>query len=154
MPFLRSIFWVLILGLSLTSCKYEEVAIEDIKGFKINKMEAQQVFFEFQIKLNNPNSYALNVKNSDLSIKLNNKNMGKLLLSETIKVPAKNTDYILVKSSVKTEGSAQDLFSVMLGSLFSGALDLHIQGEVTGGTFIFPKKVQINHSEKVKFDNR
>jgi LEA14-like dessication related protein len=130
------------------------VVIHDIKGFKINKMEDSQIFFQFEIKLDNPNNYALKIKNSDLSINLNNKNLGKLFLSETLSVPANNTDYVLVKSSVQTQGSAQDILSVMMGSLLTGALDVHIKGEVSGGSMIFPKKVQIDHAEKVRFDNQ
>lgn len=151
---MKLILWSVLLTTFLVSCTYEEVAIHDIKGFKINKMEDRQIFFQFDIKLENPNNYALKIKNSDLSINLNNKNLGKLFLDETLSVPAKNTDYILVKSSVKTEGSAQDILSIMMGSLFTGALDVHIKGEVTGGTFLYPKKVQIDHAEKVRFDNQ
>jgi LEA14-like dessication related protein len=151
---LRLVLWCLLLSATLASCTYEEVAIHDIKGFKINKMEDRQIFFQFEIKLDNPNNYALKIKNSDLSINLNNKNLGQLYLSETLSVPAKNKDYVLVKSSVKTQGSAQDILSIMLGSLFTGALDVHIKGEVSGGSMIFPKKVQIDHAEKVRFDNQ
>lgn len=151
---LKLILWSVLLTTLLSSCTYEEVVIHDIKGFKINKMEERQIFFQFEIKLDNPNNYALKIKNSDLSINLNNKNLGKLYLNETLSVPANNTDYVLVKSSVQTQGSAQDILSVMMGSLLTGALDVHIKGEVSGGTIIFPKKVQIDHAEKVRFDNQ
>lgn len=138
--------------LALTSCQYDEVEISDIRKFRIDKVDKNHIHFSFDIKLRNPNNYALKVSSTDLICELNGRNLGNLYLDEPVKIPAGNTDFIAIRSSVKTEGAANNVLPILLGSVLSQAIDIRLTGEVKGGAFIFPKTIQVDHSERVDFE--
>jgi len=142
----------LCVALTLTSCQYDEVEISDIRKFRIDKVDNNRIHFSFDIKLRNPNNYALKVSSTDLVCELNGRNLGNLYLDEPVKVPAGNNDYISIHSSVKTEGAANNVLPILLGSLLNRAIDVRLTGEVKGGAFIFPKTIQIDHFERVDFE--
>lgn len=137
---------------ALTSCQYQEVEITEVRRFRIEKMAGDRVHFSFDVKLRNPNNYALKVSSTDLVCEINGRNLGQLYLDEAVKVPAGNNDFIPVFSSVTTEGAAKNILPILLGSLFNRAVDIRLKGEIRGGTFIFPKTIAIDHSERVDFD--
>ena len=144
---------VLVLALiAFTSCQYEEVEIEEVRNFRVEKMTGERVHFSFDVKLLNPNNYALKVSSTDLLCEINGRNLGKLYLDETVRVPAGNKNFIPVLSSVTTEGASENILPILLGSVFNRAVDIRLKGEIRGGAFFFPKTIAIDHSERVDFD--
>lgn len=144
-----SLFFFVIAALQ--SCQYTEVHIDDIRNFEIEKVEEKRIYFSFDARVINPNKYALKVSSTDLRCEINGVNMGQLYLSDKVKVPADNDEYVPVNASVTTEGAAQNVLSILLGSLFSQAVDIRLKGEVKGGLLFFPKKIRIDHSERVEW---
>lgn len=106
----------------------------------------------FEVKVDNPNSYALRVSGSDLDIELNSVPFGKLLLDNPLKVPANHQGYLSVNTSVSTEGAAGKLVAVTLGALMGQSLDVRLYGTVRGGTGVFSRKFDVDHREKVQFN--
>lgn len=149
---IKQLFVLALALIALTSCTYEEVEILEVRSFRIEKMSGNRLHFSFDVKLHNPNNYALKVSSTDLLCEINGRNLGKLYLDEAIQVPAGNKEFIPVLSSVATEGAAKNILPILLGSLFNRAVDIRLKGEVRGGTFIFPKTIDIDHSERVDFD--
>jgi len=143
---------LLLAAVLLQSCQYDDVAIADIRNFKIDKMEENRIYFSFDAKIINPNSYSLKVSATDLMFEINGVNMGLLHLSDAVKIPAGNDDYIPVHSSVSTKGAAQNVLSILLGSVFSQAVDIRLQGEIKGGVLFFPRKIPIDHSERIEWN--
>lgn len=143
---------LLLATVLLQSCQYDDVAIADIRNFKIDKMEENRIYISFDAKINNPNSYSLKVSATDLMFEINGVNMGFLHLSEAVKIPAGNDDYIPVRSSVSTKDAAQNVLSIVLGSVFSRAVDVRLQGEIKGDVLFFPRKIPIDHSERIEWN--
>lgn len=151
---MRLITFVGLITLVLfTSCEYKEVEIKNIRNFRILNIEDQRVFFAFEILLINPNSYALKVSSSDLDCSLNGSNFGKLNLGKTLRIPAGNTDYISVESSVELSGSGQNLPSLVMATVLSNSIEFGLSGEIQGGVFVFTKSIPINHTERVYLDS-
>lgn len=142
----------LITLLLFTSCEYKEVEIKNIRNFRVVKVEEQRVFFAFDIQLINPNSYSLKVSSSDLDCSLNGSNFGKLNLGNTLRIPAGNTDYLPVESSVELGGSGQNLPAIVMATVLSNSIEFGLSGEIRGGAFLFTKTIPINHTERVYLD--
>ena len=143
---------LLLATVLLQSCQYDDVAIADIRNFKIDKMEENRIYISFDAKIINPNSYSLKVSATDLMFEINGVNMGFLHLSEAVKIPAGNDDYIPVRSSVSTKDAAQNVLSIVLGSVFSRAVDIRLKGDIKGGILFFPRKIPIDHSERIEWN--
>jgi len=141
------ILWVLAVG--ITSCQYNEVVVEDIRDFQIRKMEINRIFLGFKVKLKNPNSYQIKVSNTDLNCTINGRNMGNLRLDNKLLIPPGNDNYLTVNSSLTTKGAAGNVLSILLSSLISQSVEIHLTGDVQGGLFIFPKTIEIDHRERV-----
>lgn len=148
---LRLLLLLVIAG-SLQGCQYEDVAISDIRNFEIERMEENRIYFSFDAKVINPNTYSLKVSATDLEFEINGVNMGLLHLSDAVKIPAGNDDYIPIHSSVSTKDAAQNVLSILLGSVFSQAVDIRLQGEIKGGVLFFPRKIPIDHSERIEWE--
>lgn len=141
-----------LMAVVAVSCRYEEVSFEEIRHFKIQKVEAQKIHFSFDARIVNPNAYALKVSDTDLKIEVNGVNLGQLYLSENLKIPAGNNDFLAVDASVQTAETAQGILSIVLGSVFSRAVDLRLTGEVKGGLLFFPKRIPVDHSERIEWN--
>ena len=78
-----SYFIVFIL---VTSCAPLELPeFISYEGFKMGKTDAKQVSFSLSVKLKNPNSYALKVKKSSLSLSIDAGKIGIINVEKTIK---------------------------------------------------------------------
>ena len=84
-----------IIFIFVTSCApFELPELIGYEGFKMGKMDAKQVSFSLSVKLNNPNSYALKVKKSSLSLSIDAGKIGILNLEKAIKLPRKKESEI------------------------------------------------------------
>ena len=146
--------WLVIVCLALCcfSCQYNEVEVNDIRNFQIRKVENSRLFLSFDVLLNNPNSYQIKVLGTDLNCAINGRNLGNLRLDEPLVIPPKNEGFVPVNASLTTKGAAASALSVLVTSLISQSVDIHLSGDVRGGFFLFPKTIEIDHRERVELN--
>ena len=136
-----------IIFILVTSCApFELPEFISYEGFKMGKMDAKQVSFSLSIKLNNPNSYALKVKKSSLSLSIDAGKIGILNLEKTIKLPRKKETIVEIPMNLSLEKGA---LMRMLTFSMKDSIKLNLEGDLRGGALFFTKKIPLSFSKSI-----
>jgi LEA14-like dessication related protein len=136
-----------IIFILVTSCApFELPEFISYEGFKMGKMDAKQVSFSFNVKLKNPNSYALKVKKSSLSLSIDAGKIGILNLEKTIKLPRKKETIVEIPMNLSLEKGA---LMRMLTFSMQDSIRLNLEGDVRGGSLFFSKKFPLSFSKSI-----
>lgn len=139
-----SYFIVFIL---VTSCAPLELPeFISYEGFKMGKMDAKQVSFSLSVKLKNPNSYALKVKKSSLSLSIDAGKIGIINVEKTIKLPRKKETIVEIPMNLSLEKGA---LMRMLTFSMQDSIKLNLEGDVRGGALFFTKKFPLSFSKSI-----
>jgi LEA14-like dessication related protein len=104
---------LLLLAACQSSPVKEPVFIES-KNFRVGKLGLQKSTVNMTLDYFNPNGFALTLENADLEVYVENKYVGKTILSERISIPAKDTFSIPVKIDVEMKNLVSNLIMVGL----------------------------------------
>ena len=104
---------LLLLAACQSSPVKEPVFIES-KNFRVGKLGLQKSTVNMTLDYFNPNGFALTLENADLDVYVENKYVGKTILSERISIPAKDTFSIPVKIDVEMKNLVSNLIMVGL----------------------------------------
>jgi LEA14-like dessication related protein len=104
---------LLLLAACQSSPVKEPVFIES-KNFRVGKLGLQKSTVNMTLDYFNPNGFALTLENADLEVYVENKYVGKTILSERISIPAKDTFSIPVKIDVEMKNLVSNLMMVGL----------------------------------------
>ena len=139
-----SYFIVFIL---VTSCAPLELPeFISYEGFKMGKTDAKQVSFSLSVKLKNPNSYALKVKKSSLSLSIDAGKIGIINVEKTIKLPRKKEAIVEIPMNLTLEKGA---LMRMITFSMQDSIMLNLEGDVRGGALFFTKKFPLSFSKSI-----
>ena len=139
-----SYFIVFILVTSCASLELPEFI--SYEGFKMGKTDAKQVSFSLSVKLKNPNSYALKVKKSSLSLSIDAGKIGIINVEKTIKLPRKKEAIVEIPMNLTLEKGA---LMRMITFSMQDSIRLNLEGDVRGGALFFTKKFQLSFSKSI-----
>jgi len=114
---IKRIFLSLLLALgtllSLGSCSQPKALVyQDIKGFKVQSIDLQQITVELDLLLYNPNRFSVDLKNGNLDAFINDRSLGKASIDERSTIPGHHS--FIIPVTVHTT----------LSALFANALEL------------------------------
>ncbi len=139
---------ILIFTLIFVSCKdFKEVQCTGVKGFKINKINAQGIDADIILGVKNPNKMRFAVYRSEFDVMYNGVNLGKAKLSKKVKIEGnaeKNYNFNL-KSKFK-EANPMDIMKLINGG---GKGFVEVSGDLKAGKFYLKKKYPVKVKEKV-----
>ncbi len=137
----------LIVCLIISSCApFVRPEFVSYEGFKMGKMDAKQVSFSLSIKLKNPNSYALKVKKSSLSLSIDAGKIGILNLEKTIKLPRNKETIVEIPMNLALE---QGALMRMLTFSMKDSIKLNLEGDLRGGALFFTEKIPLSFSKSI-----
>ena len=137
----------LIVCLIISSCApFELPEFISYEGFKMGKMDAKQVSFSLNVKLKNPNSYALKVKKTSLNLSVDDGKIGMLALEKTIKLPRKKETIVEIPMNLSLEKGA---LMRMLTFSMKDSIKLNLEGDLRGGALFFTKKIPLSFSKSI-----
>ena len=137
----------LIVCLIISSCApFELPEFISYEGFKMGKMDAKQVSFSLNVKLKNPNSYALKVKKTSLNLSVDDGKIGVLALEKTIKLPRKKETIVEIPMNLSLEKGA---LMRMLTFSMQDSIRLNLEGDLLGGALFFTKKFPLSFSKSI-----
>ena len=137
----------LIVCLIISSCApFELPEFISYEGFKMGKMDAKQVSFSLNVKLKNPNSYALKVKKTSLNLSVDDGKIGILALEKTIKLTRKKETIVEIPMNLSLEKGA---LMRMLTFSMQDSIRLNLEGDVRGGVLFFSKKFPLSFSKSI-----
>ena len=139
-----SYFIVFILVTSCASLELPEFI--SYEGFKMGKTDAKQVSFSLSVKLKNPNSYALKVKKSSLSLSIDAGKIGIINVEKTIKLPRKKEAIVEIPMNLTLEKGA---LMRMITFSMQDSIRLNLEGDVRGGALFFTKKFPLSFSKSI-----
>ena len=143
---MRSLSYFIIFILVTSCAPFELPEFISYEGFKMGKMDAKQVSFSLSIKLKNPNSYALKVKKSSLSLSIDAGKIGILNLEKTIKLPRKKETIVEIPMNLSLEKGA---LMRMLTFSMQDSIRLNLEGDLLGGALFFTKKFPLSFSKSI-----
>lgn len=141
-------FGVLIISiLVVSSCKLEDIDIDDPDNFNLKKYSSNQVEASFDVTVDNPSGLNFKLKKTNIAVFTGEKKLGTIFLSEKIKVKKKSENTYTVPVRIELVDGA--MRTIMLEGA-TGKIPLHFLGSVKVGTFIFSKKIKIDETKEIK----
>ena len=135
--------------LALSSCTtIQPITFETVEKVKVDKFSLKPSV-DVNLKLNNPNTIGLKIKNIDMKINAFDKNLGEVTLNQLIKIPKQN-DFVLPLTFDTTIGKAIKLLPKTLGSVIDGKkVKMEFKGSITVKKWFFQKTFPFKFVEEV-----
>ncbi|MFN5984505.1 MAG: LEA type 2 family protein [Fluviicola sp.] len=139
---------VLIISILLvSSCKLEDIDIDEPDNFNLKKYSSNQVEASFDVTVDNPSGMNFKLKRTNIAVFTGDKKLGTIFLSDKIKVKRKSENTYTVPVRIDLIDGA--MRTIMLEGA-TGKIPLHFLGSVKVGTFIFSKKIKVDETKEIK----
>ncbi|MCW3076903.1 MAG: hypothetical protein JWO32_1512 [Bacteroidetes bacterium] len=151
MKCLTSLFLSAVLFLFLSSCKdFKEAQCTGVKGFKINKVDAQGLDANIILGIKNPNSVGFSIYPSEFDVIYNGINLGKAHSSKRVHIGANSeeTYSFNLKSDFKNVNLA-DIMKLVSGG---GNGMVQVKGDLKAGKFYLKKKIPVDVKERARLN--
>ena len=141
-------FWILFVTLFFlfSSCSF----IQDLKIKGITdvspRIENKEILLDAKLQVQNTNFYAIKLKQSDLTISIDDKELGNLTLAEKIVFKRKSEANYPLKLKVKLADGAMFM---LLRNAFKKEVTLKINGTVKGSGLGIPKTIQVDEVKTI-----
>ena len=136
-----------------SGCEVEDVSFVQLDDVKIKKIEQKEVHLDVAVQLENPNSFDIKVKDSDLDLYLEGTYIGKARLGETFTIKKGGTHSYALSIIAEGENMNMKLLPIMMTAALSGQVKTELKGTITGKVSFISKTVPFNVSETVKLIN-
>ena len=148
---MRKYLVLLLTGLLLASCSYEEVEVTEVKELEFTEFKNNSIKLKGLVKVNNPNTYPVKIKAVDAEIFVNGSRTGKVKLVNTIKIPSHFNDFVDIEIDTNIEGGSLNILPIALGAALSKQLEVRVRGDMKASTFIFGRKIEFDYTDTAKF---
>lgn len=138
-----SLFFISIL---LSSCAFNKLNIGQPEYLEVEELSMQAVRLKVYIPIENPNNISFNVKNLNLDLILNGKNVGKVKKLKKTKI-LKNSKHTYPFSFELTTKDALTNIIYLIAELQRRNPELEVEGSVTVSKIGVFKKIKIDHKE-------
>ncbi len=131
----------------ISSCTlFQDLEINGMDGIKLGKIEGKKLTINLGVKLDNPNAYAIKIKPSEVDLFIEDDLVGKLVLSQTIKIIKKKEDTYMVPLQIElADGSLLKFFKYT----FKDKVTLRIKGKIKGSICGISKKITIDEVQEI-----
>ena len=138
-----------LFALLLSCANPKNLVYQDVKNFRIAKLDLKHPEIGLDIQFYNPNNFGMSLKDANIDIYINNNFIGKAVLSNIFNVPAKNTFLLPVNLSA----NLKNIFPSALQLAFNKDVTVKLQGSVKAGRGVFIN-IPINYEGKQKLNVR
>lgn len=141
------IFSAVLLG----ACSvFETPELVSFDGYKLNEMNANNIKVNLDVVIDNPNWYAIKVKNAAVDLFVEDNKLGEIKINEKIKMKRKKESKIAVPLTLEL---AQGAMIKMVGWAVRDSINLQFRGYVKAGTFFFYKKFPVDLKKNISTKN-
>jgi len=147
---MKQISGILLLLFTLNSCiQFEQVKFLGISNVSSVKKDGKAIDLDLDLRVDNPNTYNIKVKPSQLDVYLNDSRMGIIHLNERVKLKKKAEDIYTAKLTVELDG-----FNVLAlaKSALTGKVELNFKGKIKAGNGLITKSFDINEKKELDLD--
>lgn len=144
---MKKFLFILTAFVLLTGCAtFQEPEFRGSEGVKMDKMDGKEITLSANVKVYNPNWYALKIKPSTVDVYLEDKLMGTIELTKKVKMKAKQESSLSLPLLATLEDGA--MFTALRYAK-KDQVKVRIKGKVKGGIFFLSKKVEIDETKTV-----
>ena len=146
---MRSLSTIFALALLFSSCKMFSFENPELRGkekISISSVKGRTIEFVADVKVFNPNWYALKVKPSTLDLYVEGEYMGKVHLDKKVKL----------KGKIESDLSATFTATLTAGALIKAIkyatqdeIKIQLKGKIKGGVFFVSKNFDINETKTI-----
>ena len=143
-----SLFIVLFTSSCLT---YEEVDIKEIDDIKVENLltSSKQTKLILKIKIHNPNTYTIKIKDADLNLFIGKKDLGKLKLQDVVVLKKKTEKVQTITLLPSSKSIFRDALKGATVALFTGKIRVRVKGRIKGKALGIGKWFDVDHSEQI-----
>jgi LEA14-like dessication related protein len=127
---------------NLSACKFKEVEFKNVESFKLLNTDKNGALVELFIMLKNPNSMAITVSELDMSVVVNQTNIGKIILAEKVKIKAhsEQAHRFVIKANYSdiAVGGFSSLLSIIMSKKVNITCNGNIKAKALGVSKIMP----------------
>ena len=147
----KLIFFSLLLVFLTTACfTYEDVDVKKVEDVRVeNLLSSDPTKVTFDVRVHNPNGYAIKIKDVDLNLFVGNKDLGKLKLDKPVKFPRKKEAVQSITIVPDKKDILQAAAGAASGAILSGKVKVKIKGRVKGKVMGIGKWFDVSHTESI-----
>lgn len=146
-------FSLLILALTLSSCKLEEPKIVGVNNVSISTNSENANLLILNLQVNNPNKAKLAIQESQIKILVNDYLIGNASLADEAIIPAQGEFPVQLKVNIALNEPIQSLVSKLGWAIVSGDLELKLQGTASGKFHFLPYSMDIDYAQPISFSD-
>lgn len=128
---LKKFVFLSLIILNFSSCTFKEIEFKKVESFKLLNTDSKGAVVELNILLKNPNSMAVTVLDLDMNVMVNQTNMGKIKLSEKVRIKAHSEKIHRFVIKANYSDIAVGSFSSLLSIIMSKKVNLSCNGNIT-----------------------
>lgn len=141
------VFSTLLLG----ACSvFETPELVSFGGYNLTEMNGNTIKVNLDGVIDNPNWYAIKVKNATVDLIVEDKKIGEININEKIKMKRKKESNIVVPLTIEL---AQGAMFNLVGWAIRDSINLQFKGSVKAGTFFFYKKFPVDLKKNISPKN-
>lgn len=141
---------LLLLVIVMSSCNiYKDLEVSEVRDLRLTEMSREGVKAEIDVDIYNPNFYNVKLVKSDVDLFLNDKPVGKVLLSEKLVIEKKKEQLytIVVYSDLEDLGSS--FMEMLISAMLFKKIHVKADGELRGKALFIGRNVGINVDQDV-----
>jgi len=136
---------------TLGSCSYSDVEVKNVRGVKIDKLDAKGITFTATLLIENPNNYSIKVTDTDADLYLSGKRAGSAKLLNRVTVPADFKGNIDVDVRTDFDEGSLALLPVIISAGLKRKVDLRAEGSLRAKSFLIGRTFPFDYTHQAKF---
>ena len=134
---------IVTLPLFILGCEFKDIELQTVDDVKIESLNKGNIKGTITLTLNNPNGFAVTVKEADFKIMLEKTEMGTANLSESFKIKANSTESYPVKLKGDVSGAMTGGLAGIVGMLLGKDPKVTLVGEIRARSFLISKTIPV-----------
>lgn len=129
------------------SCSIQQINVGKPEKIEIEELSMKAVKLKIMVPIENPNNFSFKLKNANLDLIVNKKNVGGVKKVEKLKIPANSNQSYPVSFELSTSDAFTTILFLM-NELKSRSPELEVTGHITVSAFGIPKRIKVEHEQK------
>jgi LEA14-like dessication related protein len=128
------------------SCSIQEISIGNPEGVEVEELSMKSVKLKVMVPIENPNDFSFKIKNVNLDLVINDRNVGKIKKMDKVTIPANSKEIYPVSFELTTADALTNIL-FLIGELQKRNPELAITGTITVSKFGIPKRIKVEHEQ-------
>jgi hypothetical protein len=126
----------------------QEINIGNPTSIEPEEISMKAIRLKVFIPIDNPNNFSFKIRNVNLDLLVNGRNVGKVNKLDKVQIAAKSKDSYPVSFEITPKDALTNVL-YLIGELQNRNPELEVIGTVTVSKFGVPKRIKVNHKQNL-----